>query len=62
MPPIPMQIVVAPEDLEQPEEQEDGQPQISGNSDEMYNKIKEAGITREQFLALAQAGLTISEG
>ena len=61
LPPIPMQILVDPEQLEQTDSVEE-QPQISGNSDEMYLKMKEAGITPEQLNALAEQGLTIAEG
>ena len=65
LPPVPMQIVIEPEgeekarpDFEEIKEQVD----VDGNSDEMYLKIKDAGITQEQFRALAKAGLTIAEG
>jgi len=59
-PPIPMQILVEAEDNTEKADSVEEQP--SGNSDEMYLKIKEAGITQQQFRALAQAGLTIAEG
>lgn len=65
LPPIPMQIMVDPEELQEQIQtlpSTDDAPIISGNSDEMYQKIKQAGITQEQFRKLTQAGLTIAEG
>jgi hypothetical protein len=62
LPPVPMQIVCSgAEDAVPPPDFEET-PTISGNSDDMFRKIKSAGITQEQFLALAEAGLTIAEG
>lgn len=61
LPPVPDQIICKPDEME-PSPELEPLPVITGNSDEMYLKIKEAGITVEQFRALAQAGLTISEG
>ena len=60
LPPVPTQIMIRPDQDNETDEEKDSPPQISGNSDEIYNKIKHAGITQEQIIALTQAGLTIT--
>ena len=59
--PIPTQIVFEKEEMPSKVVKHDDSP-VPGNSDEIYNKIKSAGITLEQFRALAEVGLTIIEG
>ncbi|GAX19838.1 hypothetical protein FisN_11Lh290 [Fistulifera solaris] len=60
MPPVPTQILIRPDQEDETDEEREAPQQIKGNNDEIYSKIKHAGITQEQFLALTQAGLTIT--
>jgi hypothetical protein len=68
IPAIPKQIIVDPEEMElragviDEHEGSNIDPNVDGNSDDMYLKIKGAGITLAQFRALASVGLTIAEG
>ncbi|GAX14746.1 hypothetical protein FisN_11Hh290 [Fistulifera solaris] len=60
MPPVPTQILIRPDQEDETDEEKEVPQQVKKNSDEIYSKIKHAGITQEQFLALTQAGLTIT--
>jgi hypothetical protein len=60
MPPVPTQILIRPDQEDETDEEKEAPKLITKNNDEIYSKIKHAGITQEQFLALTQAGLTIT--